>query len=463
MSDPIGATGSGAITATFTWQPDGPGDDPPKSVIIQRYSSVISEWEGVGPQGGSDDGLGGSPNEADIYDGHGYTIIWSACASTNWKVKSDPGASFTETCSPSAGYTGEEGQDDGVPENYFQAAASADITYRAAAYPVNLTLSGTTQDTSSGSTNILIGQGCTGNLTAGPATLSNYSWSVPGDTFANFEMGTTPGTMFTSGKPYGHVNDVDPSEYQKPSPHWYWKKGTDSGDEKTVSCTATATPPTGEGDPFTVTAEKKVKVWRPSDGFRPSAGDVYAMGDNSVIGNIDFHGAVGTPDLFKTYWGDCGVWQPTQLCDIERTSMTYIGWPKNVTTDGLVLDAEFNYASSQISQSDPAPWPADSTADVSDEKLWSDAPQSDVSYCVSAICGDTFNTYMMYQPPGPDSQWVPLHKCVWNWQVNMNRTWSLGIDGIIWGLWTPTPPGSVSVSDDSDTSTFPSWTDVYTP
>ncbi len=337
------------------------------------------------------------------------------------------------------------------------------MSYQAAACPVTLALPGTIQNSSDGSTNILIGQGCTGSLSGGGGTFSGWQWSVPGETFANFEMGTTPGTLFTSGKPYGHVNEVDPSEYQKPSPHWYWKKGSTSGDEKTVSCTATVTPPAGEGDPFTVTATKQVKVWKPSDVLLPSAGDVQAIGYDSVMGTIAFRGAVGTPDLFKTYWGDCGVWQPTQLCDIERTSATYFGLPQNTSTGDFVLDAEFNYASPKLNPSNPAPWPADSTADTPDEKSWADAPEAGVAYCVSATCADTFNTYMMYQPPGFDIQWVPLHKCIWNWQVNMTRTWSSSITGIIWGPWTPTPPGNVSVSGDSDTSTFPSWTDAYNP
>jgi len=448
-SDPVGATGSGAITATFTWQPDGPGDDPPKSVIVQQYSSVMSEWEGVGPQGGSDDGLGGSPQEADIYDGHGYTIIISTCASTHWTVKSDPGASFTETCSPSAGYTGEEGQDDGMPENSFQAAASVDITYRAVAYPVIMELPGTKKD-SSGSANILIGQGCSAKLTSSPCPVSDYNWSVSGTTFQSWTVSSNPAnTTYVDGP--GLLN-ID-------TPSWYWND-LEPTTKETVSCTATVTPPTGEGAPFTVTATKQVTVMRPD-------WTATGKGGNMQV-NTAFPGGNGS-----NYW----LWAGPQPGAIVRGGMI---WNATVTSPNPALFGDGSIAIAQIITPDESytvldasqaiithsepnngqtgldafPYPWSLTTPI---YVGGDAPDFSLDdHMLSAHLASQFVDYLMFQPPG-SSQWVPLATFNWGTNGNATRPNSGG-----WAAFGSGSAGSVTPSGSdvpfTKSNSFPSWT-----
>ncbi len=254
------------------------------------------------------------------------------------------------------------------------------------------------------------------------------------------------------------MNPVDPSEWTKPNPHWYWKKGSDSGDEQTVSVTADAS--VNGVSIGSVSAEKKVKVWTPYEEMRANGGDAIVEAETSVQGPIVFHGAVGTQDLFREGGGGYGTWEVTQLCNINRTGTNPLGFTSVISTDDLVLDSEFNYASKNLpgAAADPAPWPANSTADLSNEKTWSDAPEHDLTGLVAATCNDTFNTYMLYMPPGIDSQWVPLHLLVWTWNVNISTS-----GGTALTPWQPYPPGTVTVQSDFDTSSFPTWSDSFNP
>ena len=208
------ATCSGQITTKFTWTPAYPGEPPAFAIVTQTCTASYNSALG----GNGDDGLGDAsshPDAGDILSRTLYTL-----------QSADGSGILSVTCSPSASVSG--------PTNLAGSATGyASVYYSVSVTPVLLTLSGTTKD-ASGKDNILIGQGCSGSLSAGPATLSNFQWTVPGDTFASFEVASTASSH------YGRVHPVDASEYQKPNPHWFWKKGGDFGSPQTVSCTAHA-------------------------------------------------------------------------------------------------------------------------------------------------------------------------------------------------------------------------------
>lgn len=454
---------SGTITATFTWVPDNPSDDPPVNAIVQQNCSAT--WMGGVGNGGAligfvDNGLGGPVIGTGPYGGFSQSVKYTVQDNTG---QADKGATFSINCTPSVTINGASGTQPGS-----SAGGGGGVQYTAAASPVTVTLLGATLG-SDLSPNFLIGQGCSAVMSAGPATLSNYSWAMGGGTFASFEMGTTPGDTFSPPHPFGRVHWVDPAEYHKPSPHWYWKKGGDdkptplspaAGDAQTVVGVADAS--INGVSIGRVAGGTTAHVWQPYHKFSatPEGVNVVNVGTPAVevVGNIAYSGWVGTPDLFRSYWGNSGVWQFTQLCSIDREShRMYSVSPtpdEIVETNGLVLDAEFNY-SSKDQGNPPTPWAADSTDTAPDEKQSGDAPNHALNGDDSSTVNDHFETFMMYLPPGSDVQWVPLHMMAWSWQCS-----GLYFDPLH-GTWGPTPPGTIQVLTDNDTSDFPTWDGYY--
>ncbi len=308
--DSSGQTDSlGTLTATFTWQPAAGQSlttDPPPQCIITQTSVANYYQNGFAslPATVCTDGLG----DPEV----GTKGVNGRSQGTRYSVVSPSGSTVTVTL------TGARAKIDPANEGRYPSLSSG-VQWTVSASPVILTLGGTTKV--NGSDNILIGQGCTGNISAGPFTLSKFQWSVSGETFKSFVMGTTPGTLLTNPKPYGRVNYLTSADTTSPNPQWFWKKGADFGAPQTVSCTATASiNGTAIG---TVIGSKTVSVWQPYNFFGPNAGGVSLTGtatpDQSILGHITWVGAVGTPDLFASYWGTKGIWQFTQICNISNT------------------------------------------------------------------------------------------------------------------------------------------------
>lgn len=235
-----------------------------------------------------------------------------------------------------------------------------------------------------------------------------------------------------------------------PSPHWFWSKGEDFGGPQTVSCTATVS--INGSSIGSVTASKVVNVWRPYFKFSATSLGVNINGHPgvpgvAVVGNINWFGSVGTPNLFRSYWGNTGSWQFTQLCNLYRFAAP--AWI-SANTGGPVLDAEFNYSSKE-----GAPWPADSTDVAPIQQISGDAPTADLFAHDNVTIDDSFQTYMLYEPPGNDVQWVTINKMDWTWQCGINY-----ISGNP-GTYSPNPPGVVKVLDNTASSDFPLWEDYY--
>ncbi len=172
---------TGTVTAAFTWSDAGNPAAPAPPCVIKQTGRA--EWYGpfpFQPTASCSDGLGdpevdtgGSQSFRGVSSGTRYSIV-SPDASGVVRV-SLVGAQAK--IDPNSGGGG------GYNYNYFV----SDVSWRVDAYPVTINLQGATKD-SSGQDNILIGQRCQGSLSAGPASLSDYQWTVPGQVFGKFNL-----------------------------------------------------------------------------------------------------------------------------------------------------------------------------------------------------------------------------------------------------------------------------------
>ena len=127
------ADASGQITATFIWVEDYAGEVPPLSAVVyETCTSRSASYYGINT---ADDGFG---------DTSSSSYYSTQCSGTRGSVKSNPGTSFSITCSPSAHASGS------------MYGLMASVQYGAAASVVFVGLSGTLIGVPGN--NILIGQ-----------------------------------------------------------------------------------------------------------------------------------------------------------------------------------------------------------------------------------------------------------------------------------------------------------------
>lgn len=407
-------TCSGEITAHFTWKPDpsNPNEPPPASAVVQQDCMVQCYLSGgTGSTGSYATGLGQSGSGSGPYD-----TVYTRYG-TKFTVQSNPGPSFSLSpgCSPSVSATV-------APTG----ACGGLVEYSATAYNVLVGLGGATPNTDS-SLNILIGQGCTGTLSASPATLSNYQWTIPGTVFNSF--------VVADDQSYGYVHNIFGDEYEKPNPHWHWSKD----ETVTVSCTAQASV---NGQAIgTVTGQQQVKIWAPYYYFGNDTGgvfiDPYSPGNwllqarnipNTSPRGSNWQGRVTTPDLFSN--NGYGAWHFVQIITPGRSKTLTGGGALNCTENGNVgLDTSYPYPVGR--SSDPFlallnGWSADDGLHVT-----GDSPRTGLDDTIAhANIDENFSVYMMYLPPNSDSQWVPLHKFQWRWYADD------AIPGVSWTNWS---------------------------
>ncbi len=455
------------LTATFTWTPDpsNPQEPPPASAIVSQYCSA--SWN-------TSYANGSATFSGSVSNGLGAAVVPSAngatCQSTQYTVwsapdPSHPAASFSVTCSPTASFTAASGS-----VSHSSVSGSAGVTYKAAAFPVTITLTGTTPD-ASGNPNILVGQGCTASLSGIPSDLLNntahpptYAWSVSGNTFQSWN-----GASCTL--PVAAVTGYGPAT--NPTAHWYW---SDKASVKTVTCTMTLTPPTGQGAAFTVTAAQKVILDSPSylpnepigvvqlntsSPSFPGSQAVYAGkgANNTPIAGIVFDDTVTTP---ATPYTSTGYWYHVQIAT-ESRYRTAVGSSSSVgsVNNGQGLDytplqgGGASYVYGVTTNADG------SHASPKDD----DNPSILVtnSYQEYKAKGESFQDYIMYSPPGTNSISVPLASFQWSWnadvkipQTPLPKSWANWNNALTNG--TITPPATVSRQ-----TLFPVWSKLANP
>ena len=332
---------------------------------------------------------------------------------------------------------------------------------------INLTinLTGTTPD-ATGNQNILVGQGCKAILSGIPSALlpyTTYAWSVSGTTFQDWEPTTPP---FPNANPPTQANsqasyyDPGPGIQTNPTYHWYWNDLGPKPPPETVKCTATVTPPAGQGSPFTVTATQNVTVYVPTrspntntigDG-RVIQSTLIAQPSPTMINNLQEFGSSwttgvslpATPAFGSGQWCYAQLIIPGEYLTIDGVLQT-----STDTTRGEGLDASFPYMLS----------PPDTGLESTDGYAYheGDSPNLPVNNNFdSATLTDTFHTWVMFKPPGNDVRWVPLSETRWSTDF---------MAYIPAGGWTTFPAtettGSMAlVYDFVEVNNFPMWTQI---
>ena len=437
----LDGTTSGTVTATLTWVPstgqDNTTDPPSSSVIVTESGSA--RWGG---------GLG--TGNAD--DGWGDPVQYAASSGVHYEVKDGSSGTITITKSLSAS----------TPPNttpnghggFDRIGAFVAASLSVAGDSATITLDGTTLD-SNGKLNILVGQGCTASLNTPPFSVqqqSGWTWTIPGITFQswNGDSGTVPVTA-----------DTGPGLTNQRTAHWYWN---DTAGLKTVTCTATVTPPSGQGSPFTLTVTQQVNLqtptWTASNhgglGYIVDVSSIYKlealpsplMLNQGFSEGSTWHTTVSTPPLFST-----GQFSYAQIITSGEYLTPYGGTEQASPETGQTeLDTMFPY---QI-------YSADGMAhDEGDSpRIPLNTLQSSPDLMGYVRLTDTFKTYLMFRPGTGDTQWVPLAES--DWHLNM------GTYRPLTRHWSDFPPnqsvGGVYIdSDFTPQPTHPSWDHVSAP
>lgn len=460
MFDPQIADCEGTITTTFTHTPatgmSDTTDPPPASVIVAETASAEADAYTT-PAGdvsaSCDDGIGqtGTLDEwQDIEGGQDVgTNGEASCSGTRYRVVT--GATpLVLTCSPDASAS----SSDGYP-------AHTNVFYVAGVYPVTIQLGGTTLD-SNGVDNILIGQLCSATLSGIPSGCTvTYDWSVTGPIFQSW----------TVSSDQSYTTEVDGiGDATRANPSWYWHEtGQNTSFDETVSCTATVTPPTGKGSPFTVSAAKPVVVWVPDwaatgvGGYmqvnKSAPGDsnyeLWAGPTQAEINSGEAHGmnwslSVATPTSPAFGTGSLELVQiltPNDQYDTDTNPKVTKYDPLN---NLLGLDGVYPYASGY--ETDPPVQAGDSPGL---------ALIGSTYQAFSADIDDSFADYLMYEPPG-SGQYVPLATFGWYTQgsatIPLTDSWSdyANVNGSD-AAGTVTPSTSTNYAQ---TNAFPSWTRI---
>jgi len=455
-------TSHGTVTPVLTWTLDSgdtvlpPAPDPAEAVI---YVSITASIDG-------NNGRGTSPCHTSTSDSFGDSFT----TTTSGTQQTTSGAfCHLAQMSNSGGSTQVN-----LPAITLDAVCSTDgpnaggsTTINVVATPVNIVLGGVT--VGSGQNNILVGQGCSASwvpVQSGGrvyATLSNYNWTVPGNTFQSWTASSSSAVLSPG---YG-----DPTQ---PTVHWYW---SDTAAKKTVTCTATATPPPGLGAPFSVTSTQTVNLEVPLYSATPSAGRVqinasypnrsgywlYAgEGNPGPTRGMQWKVRVPTPTDFAGQSG--GGWYFDQIVTPGRWKTPFGGSEKPWPINGMVgLDKSHPYPPPAGSPIPPPGMPTGSFATDGSEITSGDSPAQavDNNYTNYRVM-ESFKTYVMYVPPGSDVQPVPLHEIDWNWKT----PGSTGVqkpDGG-WSNWPDgTDAGTVTSTSSAKQTVHPVWTQLSVP
>jgi len=431
----------GQIVATFTWVPDV-AEEPPTVAIVEEQGAA--SWTGT--SGSCADGLGDTATA--ITNGQTSTGIY-------YWVKENPGNSFTITCSPEAQASKSSSGGPGSPPN-----AAAGVWYKALAMPLRLSLYGTTPGVDEEEITQIdyaeIGQQISAAPTvdggASGITFQHYNWTIDGDKFKNYVVGSGPPENDPNAPAV--VNYLTATDLTSSQPTWAWQTSNKAPEEVLchleilvggvsigygdISRYATVLEPTSEMPrdvgPITYTY----------NGIQ--AGD--PLNEEVPAPGVNFRATVTTNSIISDNLGP-GKWMYVQLAKINAdTTLFYTDvfghWHIRYHSDVFELDNQWGYE-----PGDPAnAWTADTQMHPA-----GDSPSWSLAGGMSFDIADLFTMYLMYRPPGTYSQWVTLKKIDWSWTTSGSRESSLD-------SWPEPPPGVITVSEAVECRTHPTWTTV---
>lgn|GEM_PF-4320565 len=437
------ATLSGAITATFTWQPAYTGEQPPASVLLSEYSraeAVAQVPQGnPNPQVAADNGLNAKQVVTERDWTYYYQPVHSISVlseSSRYRIRENPGTQFTVTCSPTASCSATIG------------FGNVSVRYSAKVSNIGIRVLGTRRDENDNQ-EILVGQGAVGNVFTDDPSLSfqNYRWAYPSWTFKEY--------VVASNNSSAYVVELSAADMVLPNPTWYWRR--DGNDN--VSCTVDVYKNNIKIETVTLTCG--VKVWIPYyyfaynarlSSYLPNFAGVIA--EYNGLPGMEWLTRISTPNRFRNTSGSSrsGIGQWVQLCNIFRQQRIRAAdgttYPLTTSTNGeFWLDNIYPYS---------AFFPADSPD--SGDHTSEDRPESAFNSFANAISiSDWFQLFVMYQPPdtGYGVQWVSLHRTYWNWQVYGEKQSGSTLN------WLPNPPGGVTADGGQRWWLHPVWSNVF--
>ena len=435
---------SGALTATYTWQPAYPGDAPPVNVIITQTCDASAGWYNNGqtnsrfpPSCSADNGLGGTLTTSGQPPVSGSVDS----KSTKYSIVAGQNTITIPTCSPTAKASG-------------PACAVVSIVYTFSVSPVTVTVGGTTRD-SNGVPSAQIGEAMSSSISTAPLTPSTWSWTISGTTFQSWS--TSQGPPMTGGPVVS-----GPGATNKSTAAWYWNDGggvPSAMTTDTVSCTVTGKFP--DGTSGTVSGSENVNVYVPAwtssnlggtmhvDVNGPGMGGGYALYAGPVPASGEIAGMAWTantnPPIAAFAHGTLEIVQLVTPGRAESISDILSGLTTNYvnSTNGIIgIDSGYPYANVS---GDPI-----STNDNPGMGLGG----SGSTVVSSATMADQFIDYLMFEPAG-SGQYVPIGSFHWstngNAQIPSTFNWAdySGSPG------TVNPSGPSTFTSDS---TWPVWT-----
>lgn len=340
----------------------------------------------------------------------------------------------------------------------------------ASAYPIPLNISsGTTKD-SSGNDNILVGQQCTATVNGIPSNLLPYTtfdWSgISGTTFESWGFVADPNNQSHTVL-VGVIPATNPTQ-------WCWNDPNPA--TETIKCKVTITPPAGQGPAFslTVTAPKPVSVQLPQWTATGTAG--YMQVNTKAPGDPNYElwaGPIPNSGQSNGMNWKASVYTPTTPAfGTGSLEIVQIVTPNESWTLKTVPPQPQSSPDDNVSELDGScPYEGALSTELAQPLLDGDTPgihlTSSTPIFASATDKSSFIDYLLYKPPGSNSQWITLAQFAWsingsasipgtgNWADYVTQNHS---DAAIPN--TISPSGTTSFMGIYGPNFFPSWTRV---
>ena len=284
------------------------------------------------------------------------------------------------------------------------------------------------------------------NLTIGGASSSTYEWTVPGETFYDYNPSKNIGQL---------VPDL---EYDQALMTFYWTEG--NNDERIVTSSIVI-----EGKPVTVAGV--IKVYKPVSTFVGKGGYIQ-------VTNIAFELHGDTPFPHGMAWDtstvtvpfSSGIFAFFQTGDVSRVGYTknsagaITGTYRLPSSDSHGLDGGVPYSGVDFIWKMGQVVGRGLDADMQPVKSAGDSPSEGLAIYPplisldKVVANDSYTTWLMFKPDGSASCWVPLKSFGWAWGATADRqvTAPPQIDTLV--LSSTLLPGDKT---GSNTIVFPQW------
>jgi len=433
---------SGTVTATLKWVPTTGMDatsDPPSSTVI------VTEYAGASARGGSgvgkaDDGWGDTSNQGG-YPGSGSSSGYASSSGTHYEVKDGSSGTITVTSGTMSAST----PDNTTPDangNFSGMGVLVSTGFSVFPNPLAVSLSGTTD--SGGSKMALTGQGVTAQLNGAPGNVSSYTWSFDGGTPIKNWNTSSSQTVPLAPTDLSQTDTSGNGIPVAPISFYYTKEGS-----LTVTCTVNFTLPDGKPGNKTVKSSKIIYKkptadWTVDTSFYGLTSGFFSGYTDHAFGALELWGPIKITEPASFAKGGVGTGCIVQIATLDRSCTRYnnplvptyskLSVTNNDGTTSSVkaptgLDVGFPYPYGYDWKPDGTLTPnnVNYTWKASGKGYAADKPNQpyqarDVdnggSQWYASTAKDSFDTYVMYQPPSKDGQgaiYVPLQKLTWSW------------------------------------------------